>query len=109
MPAGTAGTSPCELRSSRCSCKHGVDVVFSGHDHVYERIKPQKGITYFVSGSGGQLRKGDMRRSEATAVSFDQDYTFMLVEVDGREMRFQARTRTGAIVDSGAISARPKT
>ena len=31
--------------------KHGVDVVFAGHDHVYERVKPQKGITYFVSGS----------------------------------------------------------
>jgi hypothetical protein len=31
--------------------KYGVDVVFSGHDHVYERLKPQKGITYFVSGS----------------------------------------------------------
>jgi hypothetical protein len=35
-----------------------VNVVFSGHDHVYERIKPQKGIYYFVSGSAGQLRKG---------------------------------------------------
>ena len=31
--------------------KYGVNVVFSGHDHVYERIKPQKGIYYFVSGS----------------------------------------------------------
>src|SRR5258705_299327 len=41
---------------------HGVNVVFSGHDHVYERLKPQKGITYFVSGAGGQLRKGDVRR-----------------------------------------------
>ena len=24
--------------------KYGVNVVFSGHDHVYERVKPQKGI-----------------------------------------------------------------
>jgi 3',5'-cyclic AMP phosphodiesterase CpdA len=84
--------------------KHGVDVVFSGHDHVYERIKPQKGITYFVSGAGGQLRP-----SEATAASFDRDQTFMLVEVDGSEMRFQARTRTGVIVDSGTIHDKPKT
>ena len=41
--------------------KHGVNVVFSGHDHVYERITPQKGIYYFVSGSAGQLRRGNMR------------------------------------------------
>ena len=40
--------------------KYGVNVVFSGHDHVYERIKPQKGIYYFVSGAAGQLRRGNM-------------------------------------------------
>lgn len=40
-------------------------------DHVNERIKPQKGITSFVSGAGGQLRKGDVRRSDLTAAQFD--------------------------------------
>ena len=44
--------------------KHGVNVVFSGHDHVYERLKPQKGIYYFVSGAAGQLRRGNMRPLE---------------------------------------------
>ena len=44
--------------------KYGVNVVFAGHDHVYERLKPQKGIHYFVSGSGGQLRKGNMSPTE---------------------------------------------
>jgi predicted phosphodiesterase len=83
--------------------KHGVNVVFSGHDHVYERIKPQKGIYYFVSGSAGQLRKGNMTRSEQTAASFDQDMSFMLVEVAGNEMFFQAISRTGQTVDSGVI------
>jgi hypothetical protein len=84
--------------------RYGVNVVFSGHDHVYERIKPQKGITYFVSGAAGQLRKGDMERSEQTAVSFDQDQSFMLVEVAGNEMFFQAVSRTGQIVDAGVVN-----
>ena len=88
--------------------KHGVDVVFAGHDHVYERVKPQKGITYFVSGSAGQLRRGDMRRNEATAAAFDQDLTFMLVEVDRDDMRFQSKSRTGAVVDSGTIRRRQR-
>jgi predicted phosphodiesterase len=83
--------------------KHGVDVVFSGHDHVYERIKPQKGIYYFVSGSAGQLRKGNMGRSDQTAGSFDQDLSFMVVEVAGAEMFFQVISRTGQTVDSGVI------
>jgi 3',5'-cyclic AMP phosphodiesterase CpdA len=83
--------------------RYGVSVVFSGHDHVYERLKPQKGIVYFVSGAGGQLRKGDLKRSEMTAAAFDQDQSFMVVEVVGAEMFFQAISRTGATVDSGVI------
>ena len=83
--------------------KYGVNVVFSGHDHVYERIQPQKGINYFVSGAAGQLRPGNVRRSSQTAASFDQDQSFMAVEISGTDMFFQAISRTGKTVDSGVI------
>ena len=83
--------------------KYGVNVVFSGHDHVYERLKPQKGIYYFVSGAAGELRKGDLSRSEQTAAGFDQDRSFMAVEISGLDMFFQAISRTGQIVDAGTI------
>jgi hypothetical protein len=85
---------------------HGVHVVFSGHDHVYERLKPQRGIHYFVTGSGGQLRKGDLRRSDETAAGFDQDRAFTLVEIDGDDLHFETVSRTGAIVDAGHIRRR---
>jgi predicted phosphodiesterase len=88
--------------------KYGVNVVFSGHDHVYERIKPQKGIYYFVSGSAGQLRKGNMRPDEETAAYFDQDQSFMLIEVAGDDMFFQVISRTGKTVDSGVIHRQAK-
>ena len=53
-----------------------VSVVFTGHDHFYERVKPQKGIPYFVVGSGGKLRSGNLDRSTGlTARGFDQDLT----------------------------------
>ena len=83
--------------------KHGVDVVFSGHDHIYERLKPQKGIAYFVAGSGGELRRGDAHPSAMTAAYYDQDNAFMLVEVAGDELSFQSISRTGASVDAGRI------
>ena len=81
--------------------KYGVNVVFSGHDHVYERLKPQKGISYFVSGAAGQLRRGNMRPDADTASYFDQDQSFMLVEIADDEMSFVAISRAGSTVDSG--------
>ena len=83
--------------------KYGVNVVFSGHDHVYERLKPQKGIYYFVSGAAGQLRKGNISPSDETAMSYDQDQSFMTVEIAGTEMFFNAVSRAGSTVDSGVI------
>jgi 3',5'-cyclic AMP phosphodiesterase CpdA len=88
--------------------KYGVNVVFSGHDHVYERIKPQKGIFYFVSGAAGQLRRGNMSPTDETAAYFDQDQSFMLVEIAGAEMHFRSISRTGKTVDSGVIQRQPK-
>jgi hypothetical protein len=82
---------------------YGVNVVFSGHDHIYERITPQKGIYYFVSGAGGQLRPGDLRRSAMTAAGFDSDQSFMLVEVGATTMSFECVSRTGVVVDSGTL------
>jgi predicted MPP superfamily phosphohydrolase len=84
--------------------KYGVSAVFSGHDHFYERIKPQKGgIGYWVSGAGGSLRKGDIRRTDLTAKGFDTDYHFMIVEIAGDDLYFQTISRTGATVDSGVF------
>ena len=85
---------------------YGVDVVMSGHDHIYERIVPQKGITYFVIGSSGQLRRGGLRPSAITAAGFADDQAFTLMEVAGSALTFQTLSRTGRIVDSGVIHSR---
>jgi len=83
--------------------KYGVNAVFSGHDHTYERLKPQHGVTYFVNGSSGELRKGDVRAAPSTAAYFDQDQAFSLVEITGDDMFYQARSRVGRTVDGGVI------
>jgi 3',5'-cyclic AMP phosphodiesterase CpdA len=86
--------------------KHGVSVVFSGHEHFYERLKPQKGITYITQGGGAKLREGNIRpNSPMTAKGFDTDRSYSLAEIDGRTMYFQTLSRTGALIDSGSVSA----
>ena len=80
-----------------------VDVVISGHEHFYERIVPQRGIAYFTTGAAGSLRPNDIRKTNLTARGFDTDYSFMLMEVSGREMFFQAISRKGETVDAGVI------
>jgi hypothetical protein len=83
--------------------KHGVSVVFTGHEHFYERIKPQKGILHFISGGGGKLRPGDIRKDPQTDAGFDTDLHFMMIEVEGDDLWYQAVSRTGKTVDSGTF------
>ena len=86
--------------------KYGVSVVFSGHEHFYERLKPQNGITYITNGGAAKLREGNIRvGSEMTAKGFDTDRSYMLVEIDDKTMHFQALSRTGELVDSGSVEA----
>ncbi len=89
--------------------KHGVNVVLTGHEHFYERIKPQKGIYYFISGSGGKLREGDVKKgSPLTQKAYDKDMSFMLVEINDQQMHFQVISRTGETVDSGVLQRQAK-
>lgn len=87
--------------------KYNVSVVLAGHDHFYERIKPQQGIAHFVVGSAGKLAPGDIDpRSPLTARGFDGDYAFLVAEIIDDQMYFNAITRTGGIMDSGIIGRR---
>jgi predicted MPP superfamily phosphohydrolase len=87
--------------------KYGVSLVLTGHDHVYERMKPQAGVQYFVTGSGGALRPGDVRRGEAfSARIVDDVQVFLALEIYQNEAVFNAISRTGAVVDSGTLARR---
>ena len=89
--------------------KNGVNVVMSGHDHVYERFKPEGGIYFFLVGNSGELRYHDLRQgSEIMAAGFDTDRTFMLVEIAGDKLYFQTISRTGQTVDSGVLQKQSK-
>jgi predicted phosphodiesterase len=85
----------------------GVDVVLAGHEHFYERIKPQHGVQYFTAGSAGKLREGNIAtHSLLTAAGFDSDLSFMLMEIAGDELSYQVISRLGKTVDHGSMLRR---
>jgi hypothetical protein len=87
--------------------KYGMDVVLAGHEHFYERLRPQQNVYYFTSGAAGKLRRGDIRRGMLTAAGYDQDLSFMLMEIDDDALHFQVVSRTGEIVDRGTLDRPP--
>lgn len=111
-PLYTSGRYPAAARLLRLVVEPiliagDVDVVLSGHEHFYERLIPQHGISYFISGGAGSLRRGDIKPSPLTARGFDTDYHFMLMEVSGDSLYFQAISRAGKTVDAGQIVQSP--
>jgi calcineurin-like phosphoesterase family protein len=109
--SGKTHGSEVKLRSALepLLLEYSVSLVLNGHDHIYERIVPQNGIQYFVTGSGGQLRDGDLQKnSPLTARGNDTDQVFMMMEINGDDCSFAAVSRAGRTVDSGSFSRRSK-
>jgi predicted MPP superfamily phosphohydrolase len=84
--------------------RYGVNAVFSGHEHVYERIKPENNIYYFVLGNSGKLMTHDFHQSGERLKGFDTDRTFMIVEIAGDKLYFQVIARAGETIDSGELT-----
>jgi 3',5'-cyclic AMP phosphodiesterase CpdA len=83
--------------------RYGVNAVFSGHEHVYERMKPENDIYYFVLGNSGKLMTHDLRESGERLKGFDTDRGFMIVEIAGDKLYFQTISRTGETIDAGEM------
>jgi len=83
--------------------EYGVNVVFSGHEHVYERVRPEDSIHYFILGNSGKLMTHDFRSSEGMEKGFDTDQSFMLIEIAGDKLHFQTISRRGNTIDSGSV------
>lgn len=84
--------------------QYGVNLVLSGHEHVYEHVKPQSGVYLFIVGNSGELRFHNIRpNNDLDQAGFDTDRDFMMMEISGDELYFQTISRTGATIDSGEL------
>jgi predicted phosphodiesterase len=84
--------------------KYGVNVVFSGHSHCYERVKPQKGVQYFSEGASGEIKRRTLdRKSPLFAAGEDSVNSFLIVEASEDEMEVKAISAEGKTIDSHKI------
>ncbi|MCX7681143.1 MAG: metallophosphoesterase family protein [Anaerolineae bacterium] len=78
--------------------RYGVDIVFSGHKHNYERNEVGD-ITYLVTGGGGAPLY-PMHQREPTQVAFAMAYHFVLIELEGTRLRATAISDSGEVLDA---------
>ncbi len=79
--------------------RNKVIVVFGGHEHLYERVAPQHGIRYFVSGGGGRYLY-DAKKNPFDEVALSAHH-FMVAEIAGDAMYFEALEPDGTLIDCG--------
>jgi len=88
-----------------------VDAVFAGHDHTFERAKPQPSqspnghrVYYFTQGAGSKLRPGDLNPgSPYFARGEDRKNSFLVVRVTSGEMEVETIASDGDLIDSYEI------
>lgn len=81
--------------------RYGVNIVFSGHDHDYERTVPIHGVTYVVSGGGGK-ELYPAGKSEWTAFSRSAHHA-VRVRIKGNHLVLEATGTDSRIMDSVRI------
>ncbi len=84
--------------------KHGVNVVFQGHQHLYARMRPQRGVRYFVTGAGGK-RPDSFRPDRRTLPRTDRGAFNHFVVVTATESAFgyQVVDADGTVRDHGSF------
>ena len=83
--------------------RYGVNAVFMGHKHSYERVE-RDGVAYITTAGGGATLY-DLRQPETGSQVAARAYHFVLVDVSGDQLHGQAIDRYGKVIDSFELNA----
>jgi hypothetical protein len=83
--------------------RRAVDLVLTGHDHHYERMRPVDGVTHVVSGGGCKTTPVGRSRLMVAAASALQ---YLHVDVDGDRLTGRSVRADGHVLDRFQLRAR---
>jgi len=86
--------------------QHGVQAIFSGHDHTYERFAPTNGVHCFVSGGGGYSLYSVTERDELSAF-FASRFHHLKATVQAESLTVEAVDPVGGLFDRVVIPRVP--
>lgn len=81
-----------------------VTAVFSGHDHIYARMRDTSNVFYVVSGGAGANLYSDNKASKATKVVSKSAYNFVSVHLAGLVFSAVAYDENGTELDRFTIT-----
>ncbi|MEW6211799.1 MAG: metallophosphoesterase [Acidobacteriota bacterium] len=85
-----------------------VRVVFTGHEHFFARLPAVDGIDYIISGAGGKLHKGGLRKAGKTILAGnDQLRHFLIVTLVEDQLSFAAIDENGRQIHRASIRLHP--
>ncbi len=76
----------------------GADLVLTGHDHTYERLRVD-GLTYIVNGMGGAAIRGFGTPVAGSQVRFNGDHGALLIQATDTLLEVRFITRKGTEID----------
>jgi hypothetical protein len=82
-------------------------VVLSAHDHNYQRLAPERGITGFVVGSGGAPLSGVNVQDARLAALDHGNHGALRLVLDRSSAGFEFWTASGTRGDNGTLPCRP--
>jgi predicted phosphodiesterase len=79
--------------------RYGFKVVFSGHEHNYERTNPINGVVYVITGGGGGAPLYDRKLENSWTAVFEKTYNYVVVHSSPSSLEFIAKDKDGKIID----------
>ena len=83
----------------------GVRIVFSGHQHLYQRTRPIHGVVYLMGNSGQRESRffHGNNLPEYTQQIYDRGANYQIVEAGARRLKMTSYNKKGLVIDETVL------